>query len=190
MTVPQGLDGKADAVTNYKTVVYDETIKEIGVIADTHIPTRGRFISPRIFSLFDGVQLILHAGDLVDEKVLDELRALAPVEAVAGNMDPRHLHRQLGRLKLIKIGRVAVGLLHGDVGGRYVDFGAVANLFKPARPQVIVFGHLHEALNRVVDDILYFNPGSALDPRRTPLPSCGRLYLSGDSVRGEIFFLE
>ena len=60
----------------------------IGVLSDTHIPTRARCLPPEIFTVFKNVELILHAGDLVDPLVLSELETLAPVQAVAGNMDP------------------------------------------------------------------------------------------------------
>ena len=63
----------------------------IGVVSDTHIPARAPFLPSSLFGLLDGVDLILHAGDIEEESVLDELRALAPVEAVAGNMDPLYV---------------------------------------------------------------------------------------------------
>lgn len=172
-----------------KTVEYDRAISEIGVVSDTHIPARAAFLPPALFKVFDGVQLILHAGDLVDEKVIDDLSVLAPVEAVAGNMDPTGLQVRLGKLKLVKVGSVLIGLLHGDIAGRRVSFNRVRDLFRPVEPQVIVFGHLHEPLNREDGGTLFFNPGSAVDPRRTPRPSCGKLKITGTEVKGEIIYL-
>lgn len=174
---------------DYITVVHDSKIKSIGVVADTHIPERGRFIPPELFRVFADVDLILHAGDLVEEAVLEELAALAPVEAVAGNMDPLRLKQRLGRLKLIKVGKVAIGLLHGDLVGRQVRFSQVAKLFNPERVNAIVFGHLHEPVNKEQAGILFFNPGSAVDPRRMPRPSCGRLEIRETGISGEIFYL-
>jgi len=159
-----------------KTVHYGSDVKTIGVLADTHIPTRGRFMPSQLFRIFNDVQLILHAGDLVDEQVLIELRALAPVEAVAGNMDPPDLQTSLGKLKMVKVGGVMIALLHGDLAGHRVSF-------------VIIFGHLHDPVNEMHGDILYFNPGSAVDPRRSPKPSCGRLQINGFDVNSEIFYL-
>jgi len=60
---------------------------KIGVISDTHIPLSANKIPDEIFKHFEGVDLILHAGDLIKLSVLDELRKIAPVEAVYGNMD-------------------------------------------------------------------------------------------------------
>ncbi|MDW7729098.1 MAG: YfcE family phosphodiesterase [Dethiobacteria bacterium] len=172
-----------------RTVDYGSEITEIGVISDTHIPARARYLPPEIFREFKDVQLILHAGDLVDEKVMIELSALAPVEAVAGNMDSFWLQRKLGKLKLIRIGQLAIGLLHGDIAGRRVSFDQVQKLFLPLQPQAIVFGHLHEPLNRSHEGTLFFNPGSATDPRRVARPSIGRLRITKGSIQGEIIYL-
>jgi uncharacterized protein len=172
-----------------KTVEYGEAISEIGVVSDTHIPARALYLPPELFKVFNGVQLILHAGDLVDEKVIDDLSALAPVEAVAGNMDPPGLQLRLGKLKLVRIGSTLIGLLHGDIAGHRVNFDRVRDLFKPAEPRVIVFGHLHEPLNREEDGTLFFNPGSAVDPRRSPRSSCGKLTINRTEVKGEIIYI-
>jgi putative phosphoesterase len=88
--------------------------RRIGVVSDTHIPRRARCLPPELLRRLEGVDLILHAGDLVDESVIFELQALAPVEAVAGNMDPPHLHEQLKRIKLLQTGGLTIGLIHGD----------------------------------------------------------------------------
>ncbi len=172
-----------------KIVTYGPEVTRIGVISDTHLPTRARSIPNKIFEHFAEVQLILHAGDLVDRSVIDELRVIAPVEAVAGNMDPLDLDHQLGRLKLIKIGPLSIGLLHGDLGGRAVNFTQVRELFRPVLPAAIVFGHLHEPVAKRVDAILYFNPGSAVEPRRVAKPSCGLLTIRGAEISGEIIYL-
>jgi len=172
-----------------KTVEYDRTISEIGVVSDTHIPARASFLPPALFRVFDGVQLILHAGDLVEEKVISDLSALAPVEAVAGNMDPPNLQVSLGKLKLIKAGSVLIGLLHGDIAGRRVSFNRVRDLFSPAEPRIIVFGHLHEPLNREEEGTLFFNPGSAVDPRQAARPSCGKIRITETEVKGEVIYL-
>lgn len=168
---------------------YDQELKEIGVIADTHIPSRGRFIPSKVFSLFQGVQLIIHAGDLVDDRVIEELQALAPVEAVAGNMDSPELQQRLGKVKLIKAPNVNIGLTHGDLIGRRADPEQLIGIFKPEEPQAVVFGHLHEPVSKLYQGTLFFNPGSALDPRRRSEPTCGRLLISGSAIQGEIIHL-
>lgn len=174
----------------YKKVNYSSDITEIGVVSDTHIPTRGRVIPSGLFELFDAVGLILHAGDLVGEQVLDELKALGPVEAVAGNMDPMMLQSRLGRLKLVEVGSVKIGLLHGDIGGPKVDYDQVLELFQPEKPQAVVFGHLHQPVEELYRETLFFNPGSLVDPRRELRPTCGLLHLNNSSIRSEIVYLD
>jgi len=173
----------------YKTLQYDSAINDVGVISDTHIPARGRYLPPRVYQVFDSVQLILHAGDLVDDKIIDDLKALAPVEAVAGNMDPGHLKKSLGKLKVIKIGEVAIGLMHGDLVGRRINYEHLLGLFNPESLNAVVFGHLHKPVTSIYNGVLFFNPGSAVDPRRAAKPSCGRLTISGSAVKGEIIYL-
>lgn len=142
-----------------------------------------------MFEIFSGVQLIIHAGDLVDDSVITELSTIAPIEAVVVNMDPLHLGYKLGRVKLIRIGHLSIGLLHGDLSGRSFNFSRVKELFQPDRPATIVFGHLHEPVAKRANGILYFNPGSAVEPRRAIRPSCGLLAVSDRSVTGDITYL-
>lgn len=174
-----------------KTVIAAGRTGRIAVVSDTHIPARARALPPWLFELLQGVELILHAGDLVDDTVLDELRALAPVEAVAGNMDPYSLHRSLGRKKLVRIGAVTVGLVHGD-GSRSNTLTRALETFRQVtpQPQAIVFGHSHRPLCRHYEGILMFNPGSATDPRRSPQPSCGFLTVEGGKINGEIVYFQ
>ena len=166
----------------------DLPVKRIGLISDTHIPSRGKALTRRIRYVFQKVQLILHAGDIVEMSVLNELRRLAPVEAVAGNMDPAPLHICLGRKKLIRVGRVKIGLVHGD-GGFGGALERARKAFSGYDPQVIVFGHSHRPYCREEEGIWLINPGSAVDPRWEPGPSCGLLTIEGDSIQGQIIYL-
>ena len=178
---------KLEYAVKVQTIV--KPVNKIGVISDTHIPARAAYLPPAVFHEFRDADLILHAGDLVEEKVMVELTALAPVEAIAGNMDPHQLQSSLGKVKLIKVGELQIGLLHGDLVGRRFTFGELDKLFAPFMPQVVVFGHLHEPLNRIHKGRLYFNPGSATDPRHVKQPSIGRLIINGQSVKGEIIYI-
>ena len=171
------------------TIDYDEAIEKIGVISDTHIPARASFLPSAVLKEFRDVQLILHAGDLVSTEVVRELSGLAPLEAVAGNMDPPGLRKSLGRLKLIRFGPVSIALLHGDQAGRQLSSTRLQELFGSVKPQAVVFGHLHEPLNKVENGTLFFNPGSPVDPRRGHEPSIGKLYIDHGSISGEICYI-
>ena len=144
----------------------------IGVIADTHSKMR-----PEALEVLKGSDLILHAGDVGRNEVLDALEAIAPVVAIRGNID--------------KIGRAASlpDVLELEyLGHPFYMLHDVKTLdFDPqGRYRVVVAGHSHKPRNEWIGDVLYFNPGGA-GPRRFTLPiTVGRLTLSEDGVVGEI----
>lgn len=156
----------------------------VGVVADTHIPRRASRIPPELLAGLGGVDLILHAGDLVEESVLVELGRVAPVVAVAGNVDPPQLQRKLGRQRVLRLGRFRIGLVHGDG-----DAGTTPLRARAAFTAVdgVVFGHSHEPHNRWEGGVLLFNPGSPTDARRARAPSYGLLRI-GAELSGEIVF--
>lgn len=155
---------------------------KVGVLSDTHVPGTMPALPPVLFEIFRDVSLILHAGDIVDLAVLDELRALAPVEAVAGNMDPEEAHRMLPAKKVIPIGKFRVGLIHGkfkiDIQRRMIrrEFNAV---------DLIVYGHSHAPFWGQEDGMLFLNPGSPTDRRYAPYNSVAVL-TAGDTLEAEI----
>ncbi len=154
----------------------------IGVISDTHVPTVVTALPPVIFDIFNGVDLILHAGDLVELSVLDELMAIAPVEAVAGNVDEAEVHLKFPVKKIIPIGNYSVGLIHGkfriDIQREMIrkEFDAV---------DLIVYGHSHTPFWGNIDGIYYLNPGSPTDKRHAPYNSVAVLEI-GDELKAEI----
>lgn len=161
----------------------------IGVISDTHIPVRARLLPPEIFTLFDGVDLVLHAGDLVEESVLQELAAIAPVEAVAGNMDSWTLHKRLGQKKILELAGYRIGLIHSDNStDRSKTPQRVLQSFKQDKVDCIIFGHSHQPYHETIHGILLFNPGSPTDRRSEPRHSCGLLTL-GESITAQLHFL-
>lgn len=164
-------------------------VRTIGVVSDSHVPVRARRLPPELFRRLQGVDLILHAGDLVTEGVMQALQEVAPVEAVAGNMDPPQLRERLGRRKLLCCGELAIGLIHGDGNGRAARQRA-EEVFRRLRPQVIVFGHSHRPLCEYAGETLLFNPGSCADPRWARVPSYGLLHLEAGRISGEIAYLQ
>lgn len=160
----------------------------IGVISDTHIPARASSLPPQVFTFFEGADLILHAGDLEEESVIEELGTLAPVEAVAGNMDPVDLKIKLGTQKIINLGEVSLGLMHGAGMPRGVP-DLVLSRFSGFKIQALIFGHSHVPLLEQREDVLLINPGSTADPRRGSSPSCARLFVEGRKLRAEILYL-
>ena len=142
-------------------------IYRVGVIADTHIPARGKTLPEAVLRLFDeeAVELILHAGDISSLAVINQLEAYAPVEAVQGNVELPEVVRALPFKRELLVDRCAIGLIH-DLGERKHYARNARREFPSAR--VVVFGHSHVPMIEDHDGLLLVNPGSATDRRRQP----------------------
>ena len=160
------------------------TIK-VGVLSDTHIPRRGKEIPKAVWDGLQGVDLIIHCGDIAAGYVLDELREIAPVEAVYGNMDPADLKQQLPKTQVVKVGDYTVGIVHGD--GRWKTIDNAFNAFPFTRLDCIVFGHSHIPVITEREGILMFNPGSPTDKRTQEQFSFGLLHV-GKELSAEIVY--
>lgn len=134
----------------------------LGIISDTH-----GLLRPEVCEVFQKVDRILHAGDVGEESILDELASIAPVTAVHGNTDGSLLRHRLPALARASIDDFRFVLTHGDQLGSPDPEGLRAR-FPDA--DVIVYGHTHRPLIRDMPDFsVVLNPGSA-GPRRFDLP--------------------
>lgn len=155
----------------------------IGVVADTHVGEHLAALPSEIGHLLDGVDLILHAGDLSDRAVLQDLSLIAPVAAVRGNHDEEGGIDDLPRDLLVRVGGVRIGLTHGHrpaavelpaavislVAGRacLLGFdGAMRRRFGGV--DCLVTGHLHMPIHRMVRGTLLFSPGAVFVPEIDP----------------------
>jgi putative phosphoesterase len=158
----------------------------IGVISDTHIPWRAKALPPEVLELFGGVDLILHAGDVSTRAPLDELAALAPVHAVAGNVDDASLRAALPERIRLEAAGVSVGMVH-DSGPSQGRRERLRRLFPGCR--VVVYGHSHQPVVEDRDGLLLVNPGSACDPRRAKVPTVAVIEIDGGEPRAELVAL-
>jgi hypothetical protein len=152
----------------------------IGLVSDTHFPRFGRAL-PR--ALEDGlraarVSRILHMGDFTDPLGIGLLEAIAPLEAVAGNNDPEEIWTRFGRQKVVTIGGVRIGLVHGDAGRGNAHDNAIA-AFAGQPVDVILYGHSHRPRVERRGAQLIANPGSPTDRRMMPTFSYGILTITG-----------
>lgn len=155
---------------------------KIGVLSDTHVPAIVKALPPVIFDIFQGVELILHAGDIVELSVLEELSAIAPVEAVAGNMDGLEVHQRLPAKKIIRIGAYTAGLMHGKFK---IDVQQTLIMKEFSGVDLIVYGHSHTPFWGKVNGVWLLNPGSPTDKRYAPYNSVALLD-AGDELNAEI----
>ncbi len=153
---------------------------KIGLISDTH----GRLPS-QVYNIFKGVGLILHAGDIGSEEVLIELRTMAPVHAVYGNVDAFSLANKLQRIECLQAESFLICLTHIVTSPKAMEY----ELFKQdQRPDIVVFGHTHQAEQFLYRNILFVNPGSACLPRHTKKASVGILTLSENNAGAEFIY--
>jgi len=135
---------------------------KIGIISDTH----GR-LNPEVVRLFAGVDHIIHAGDIGEEQILEELAAIAPLTAVAGNIDDFRCG-SAGREARVELEGLRFYVTHIIDRPRRLD-STVANAIASNPADVVVFGHSHLPHNERVGDLWFFNPASA-GPRRFSYP--------------------
>ena len=145
----------------------------IGVISDTH-----GLVRPEALAALDSSSLILHAGDIGHESVLEDLGGIAPVYPVRGNNDTGAWAQALPETRVIEVGGVGIYILH--------DLHALVADALAANVRIVVSGHSHRPVLATRDGVLYLNPGSA-GPRRFKLPiSVARIVIQGRDVFPEL----
>ena len=142
----------------------------LGLISDTH-----NLLRPQAVEALRGCSRILHAGDICDAKVLEQLRTLAPVTAVRGNNDWGPWADELQEREVVRVENVDILVIH--------DVADLRSEGVPAGVRVVVCGHSHKPRVQEQAGVLYVNPGSA-GPRRFKLPiAVGELLVHGAEVR-------
>jgi len=155
----------------------------IGVISDTHIPERSEHIPKEIISGLKDVDLIIHAGDLVELKVLDILKKINPqVIAVYGNMDYLEVKKNLPSQQIVELEGLSVGICHGWGAPNKLK-EVVRDVFKGKKVDMIIFGHSHFPINESTEGVYYFNPGSACDKIFSPFNSYGILEIEDKKIK-------
>lgn len=170
----------------------------IGLVSDTH-----GYFDPKLSEIFRGVDLILHAGDVGADAVLDELREIAPAHAVRGNVDLTS--SGLGLSLQLTVGGAAIHVLHilpapqsdleewaesaCETSPASRPAERLVRAFEPAT-EVVLFGHSHRPCLESMGGILWINPGSA-GRKRFSLPrTCALLEVSARNLKARIVPLE
>lgn len=153
----------------------DQTV--IGVVSDTH-----GLLRPEVPKHLNGVDRIVHAGDIGAPNVLEKLRMLAPVDAIRGNNDKGAWAEAIPETLLLEVRGHRIHVLH-DL--KQIDLSPSA-----AGISVVISGHSHKPAVDEREGVLFINPGS-LGPRRFRLPiALAKLYITDESVRAEIIELK
>jgi len=153
-----------------------KTGMRIGLISDTH-----GLLRPEAVAALQGCAQIIHVGDIGKPQVLDGLRAIAPLEAIRGNIDMADWALELPERLDLRIGGLTLHVLH-DL--KQLDIDPIA-----AGIDVVIAGHSHKPKVERRDGVLYINPGSA-GPRRFSLPiSLALLELNDGDAQVELISL-
>ncbi len=145
----------------------------IGIISDTH-----GLLRPEVIKALEGVSLIIHAGDIGSQTVLDLLENIAPVVSVRGNTDKDTWACRLPLMEVVEIGDISIYVLHDLCK---LDLDPSASGFN-----AVIHGHTHQPEIKDNNSILFLNPGSA-GPKRFTLPvSIALLHIEDNSLRAEL----
>ena len=149
----------------------------VGVLSDTH-----GLLRPEALAALRGVDYFIHAGDVGDPRILDELRALAPLTAIRGNIDSSGPCADLPATEAVELDGHLLYVVHAlpdlDVNSKAAGISAV------------IYGHSHKPSVDWRDGVLYLNPGSA-GPRRFSLPlTIALLTLGPEGIEAEIMPLQ
>ncbi len=150
-----------------------------GIISDTH-----GLLRPEVHAALEGVDLIIHAGDVGGSEILDELRMIAPVYAVRGNTDPAD-DPSLETELTLPVGGIEIHVSHGHEFGSPTPEKLVAAYHHP----VIIYGHTHQQLVERVGKQLVINPGAAGQRRFKLAPSVARLTIADGEAEAVIVAL-
>jgi putative phosphoesterase len=152
-------------------------MKRVGIISDTH-----GLLRPEAAAFLRGSDLIIHAGDICDAGILEELAAIAPVTAVRGNNDRGAWAQRIRETETLEVEQVSIYVIHNIAE---LDLDPAAAGFR-----VVVAGHSHKPSVSEDGGVLYINPGSA-GPRRFKLPiAVAELTIDGATVQARIAELE
>lgn len=141
----------------------------VGVISDTH----GR-LPQSVLKAFEGVDLIVHAGDIGKLEILDYLKKTAPIIVVRGNMDTGNWTRHLPEKEVIKVSKILLCVIH--------DVYKIKLIPNSSACQIVISGHTHRPLVEKQQDVLFLNPGSAVQPRYGYPASVAMLRINDNSI--------
>ena len=163
----------------------------IGLLADTHLPSTIRQLWPEVRDAFAGVDLILHAGDIVTPGVLDWLEEIAPTLAARGNNDDGWSDARMQALHLLDLEGWRLAMLH-DMEPEDRPIAALLDMYLGGSPaDILVTGHTHFERLDYRDGVLQINSGSPTHPHQwsTRLGTVGLLDLSPDAISARVIRL-
>ncbi|MFX1392900.1 MAG: metallophosphoesterase family protein [Promethearchaeota archaeon] len=174
-----------------------KTVKDellIGLLSDTHIPSRGSQIPEVIIEDFKENQIdyLFHLGDYEKYKIYQHLLntfGQDKVIGILGNMDDYKLRKTLPEILDFELYGRKIFMTHGT-GGPNIIIKRLNRTYDLSKYDIIIFGHVHRPYNEIWrDGKLYLNPGTPTDKKFTDINSYGYLRISKDKVEPKIVYL-
>lgn len=160
---------------------------KILVVSDTHLPRSAKDVPEALYEAIKEADLVLHAGDFTEVKLLKKLESMKKTVAVCGNMDTKEISSVLKSKEIVTAGKFRIGLIHGQGASDTITERLLAE-FEKEKVDCIVFGHTHKPMNERIGSILFFNPGSPTDKIFSPYNSYGVLEID-ENITGRIIKL-
>jgi len=156
----------------------------LGIVSDTHLPRGSRAIPIDCLERLAAADAILHAGDLIELSVLEQLQAIGPpVHAVRGNVDSAELQARLPLVRSVDAEGATIAMIH-DAGPSTGRLERMRRRFPQA--DAVVFGHSHLPLHEERGGFAIFNPGSPTERRRAPHHTMGIATVQDGRLRFEL----
>ena len=157
---------------------------KIGVISDTHLRSPNNSLEYILEELFKDTDMILHAGDIVAGRVLNRLEERGVI-AVCGNMDDFEVADSVPQSRIIPAAGKSIGLVHGWGSTTGLE-NRILEKFAGNKVDLIVYGHSHVPFWGKLQDVYFFNPGSAGRNRYSDTQTVGIIEITGDRFDAQI----
>ena len=160
---------------------------KIGILSDTHILKDTYKIEELLNKYFKDVDLIIHAGDFKNTKVIDIIKNHKRFIGVWGNNDGETIRNQINEKEIIKLNNYKIGIYHGH-GEAKNTMDRACDVFKGDKVDIIIFGHSHQPIIKTINKTLILNPGSPTSKHRERWFSFIILELEKDYISAYIRF--
>lgn len=161
---------------------------KIAIISDTHIHKHPEKITGILKGNFENADMIIHAGDYTDVKVLKILMNYKKFAGVYGNNDKNDIRSILKEKEILKIENFKIGIFHG-IGDEKMALRSACNAFKNSKVNIIIFGHSHKPLITTQGKTLVLNPGSLTVKKSGALHSYIILEIEANSIHADLKLL-
>ena len=160
---------------------------KIGILSDTHLEKHPEKILDYIDKCFNDVDLLIHAGDYTNSKVINLIESRCKFVGVHGNVDKSYVRELVKEKEVIEVCGYRIGIFHGH-GEKKTTIERAYDTFSGDKVDIIIFGHSHQPSITTKNKILMLNPGSLSRKRKEPWFSYIILTLDKDNMSAQLQF--